>query len=507
MKKLLILLIATYLLLFFIPTNSSFAQDATKVHFYIFYSDDCEHCEVFREFILPDIQERYNIEFKEFEISDDENFELLIKFEAQYGQENDVPVIFIGDKVIGGDDVDTDLENIISEYSKTGCPYPKLEKSEEKDTNAVDLSDDSKPIYIAYFFKVGCKYCDHTVYALKTLKKRYPQLEIREYEINSSESMRLNEALCQLYEVPEKYHQATPMLFVGETFLIEENANFGHIESIIKMYRLTGTEAPWNRVKHLLKDTEKNIIDRFVSFGIFTIVVAGLIDGINPCAFATIIFFVSYLSLLGRKGRDVLYIGSAYTIAVFTSYFSIGILGLSVLEVLQKLRFLSVIVDAIFLITGGIVIILAGYSIYDFYLYKKGKTADMVLQLPKSIKQKIHKVIRKKSRTTHFVLAAFVIGFLVSCQELFCTGQVYLPTLIYMSRLSQYRTWAYIYLVLYNLLFILPLVAVFLLVYWGVTSLVIAKWVEKNLGTMKILMALIFFALGIILIGSVIIWR
>ena len=52
---------------------------------------------------------------------------------------------------------------------------------------------------------------------------------------------------------------------------------------------------------------------------------AGLLDGINPCAFTTLIFLISYLRLLGRRGREVLKIGFSFTLAVFVSYFLIGL--------------------------------------------------------------------------------------------------------------------------------------------------------------------------------------
>jgi cytochrome c biogenesis protein CcdA/glutaredoxin len=457
---------------------------------------------------LPALEEDFNIEYKEFDITDNKNFNLLIKLEEKYGDEgNEVPVIFIGDAVIGGNELYDRLEGVLREYEDTGVDYPELSILEAKPdsiTAEADTTKADKKSYVAYFSKTGCKECDRTAYDLNALQKEFPQLTVREYDINESDAMRMNEALCQLYDVPPKLHQATPMVFVGDQFFVAEEARYNNIKPVIEKTPETAIKPPWERAKPYLESSEDKIVDRFQSFGIFTIILAGLIDGINPCAFATIIFFVSYLSLLGRKGKEVLLIGSAYTLAVFISYFTVGVLGLSFLDFLQDLKFLTILVDAIFIITGIIVIIFGIYSLKDYYLYKKGKISEMSLQLPKSIKQKIHKVIREKSRATHFVLAAFVIGFLVSLQELFCTGQVYLPTLIYMSRLSTYKTLAILYLVLYNLLFIVPLVIVFLLVYWGVTSEVIANWMKKNLGTMKILMAIIFFALGVILIGSVI---
>ncbi|MBC8527198.1 MAG: hypothetical protein H8D22_10195 [Candidatus Cloacimonetes bacterium] len=563
MNKSIFLLISIFILLLFsfFKLNS---EEIPIVKFYIFYSEDCEDCHEFLEFTLPDLEEKYFLEYKLFEMNDEENFILLMDLEDQYGESKNVPEIFIGDKVVGGIEANTELENIIEEYAQTGCDFPELKvkddevkskneipketqkenivseneiekvqsikkekkneqdkkinnepviekiksieenkQVEEKDKNETQIKE--SPIYIAYFFKTGCQHCDRTYYDLKQLKKKYPQTVIREYDIASQEGMKLNEALSKIYQIPEKKHLVTPMVFLGDRYLLEENARLKNIEEIIHSDISSLKIPPWEKAKPMIEKSEKSIINRFKSFGIFTIIFAGLIDGINPCAFATIIFLISYLTLLGRKGKDVLLIGGAYTFAVFITYFLIGILGLNILEVIQQLKFLSIIIKVVYVFSGIIVLIFAFYSLYDYYLFKKGRTSDMVLQLPKKIKQKIHQEIREKSKVHQYILAAFFIGFIVSLQELFCTGQVYLPTLVYMSHLMQYRNLAYFYLVIYNLLFILPLVVVFILIFWGMSSQALSKWVQNRLGLMKILMALIFLALGIILIGSVLI--
>jgi cytochrome c biogenesis protein CcdA len=54
--------------------------------------------------------------------------------------------------------------------------------------------------------------------------------------------------------------------------------------------------------------------------GWLAVVLAGLVDGLNPCAFATIIFFVSYLSLSGKKGKEILITGASFTVGVFIAY-------------------------------------------------------------------------------------------------------------------------------------------------------------------------------------------
>jgi len=58
----------------------------------------------------------------------------------------------------------------------------------------------------------------------------------------------------------------------------------------------------------------------------------------------------------------------------------------------------------------------------------------------------------------------------VSIVELACTGQVYLPTIIFVLGLPQWRARAALALVAYNLMFVTPLIVVFLLAYFGTTS-------------------------------------
>jgi hypothetical protein len=50
------------------------------------------------------------------------------------------------------------------------------------------------------------------------------------------------------------------------------------------------------------------------------VLAAGLLDGVNPCAFVTVIFLLSYLSLLKYRRRDAMLVGAAFTAAMFATY-------------------------------------------------------------------------------------------------------------------------------------------------------------------------------------------
>ena len=65
---------------------------------------------------------------------------------------------------------------------------------------------------------------------------------------------------------------------------------------------------------------------------------AALIDGVNPCAFATIIFFLSYLHIARRSRREILQVGAAFIIGVFVTYFA---MGAGLIQLMERLAFLE----------------------------------------------------------------------------------------------------------------------------------------------------------------------
>jgi hypothetical protein len=95
-----------------------------------------------------------------------------------------------------------------------------------------------------------------------------------------------------------------------------------------------------------------------------------------------------------------------------------------------------------------------------------------------------------------YIAAAFVAGVLVSVFELACTGQVYLPTIVFMTSVEELRLSALAYLILYNALFVLPLIVVFAVTYFGVSSQRLTLVFKANAGAVKLLTAFLFGVLG-----------
>ncbi|MGZ3606268.1 MAG: hypothetical protein ACXU9P_15120 [Thermodesulfobacteriota bacterium] len=126
----------------------------------------------------------------------------------------------------------------------------------------------------------------------------------------------------------------------------------------------------------------------------------------------------------------------------------------------------------------------------------------MKLQLPNFLKKRIHQAIRKESKSTRYFFAAIGAGFVVSILEFTCTGQVYLPTILFVTNIPSLKASAVSYLLLYNFMFIVPLLIIFGIVYWGVTSEQLAFFLQKRASSIKLYTSLLFFALAGILILS-----
>lgn len=245
------------------------------------------------------------------------------------------------------------------------------------------------------------------------------------------------------------------------------------------------------------------VISRFLSFGVLTVMGAGLIDGFNPCAFTVLVFFISFLTFAGYKKRELAVLGITFILAVFATYV---LIGLGLFKFIQSLELFGFLSRIIYLSIAGLAIILGIYSLYDWYIYNKTKDPQRIkLRLPDFIKRRTQKIIQDSARDKNktmieLVVTVFLSGFLVSLLESICTGQTYVPTIAYVVREPSLRASALGYLALYNIMFILPLAIILIAALKGVSSETFSKIARGHLGTIKLLTAGLFFLLGVLLL-------
>ncbi|HAU39146.1 MAG TPA: hypothetical protein DCX07_15705, partial [Phycisphaerales bacterium] len=227
----------------------------------------------------------------------------------------------------------------------------------------------------------------------------------------------------------------------------------------------------------------------------------GLIDGINPCAFTTIVFLLSMLGFLGRSRRDLLVVGAAFTVAVFATYFA---LGWGLLGAAKAFAVSQGVARGVTIAVGVLALAFGVWSAVDAVrCARSGEAKSATLGLPRGLRGRIQRVIREGLSTRSLLAGAIGTGFLVAMLESVCTGQVYLPVLVLVARTPDLRARAASWLLLYNAMFIAPLIVVVAAAYWGVASQRLGGLLRRHLPAVKWLLALLFLALGVLVLLTV----
>jgi len=355
-------------------------------------------------------------------------------------------------------------------------------------------------VEFALFVSPTCVHCNK----LKAeywpqLKEKYKDtVHFTEYDISVDGNNLIFVETAKAYGMEEMGY---PAAAVGSTFLMGYPSEIGlYAEAAIEKARLLNEKT---NVKVSGADDAEGA---FKKITFWAIVGSGLVDGINPCAFAVIVFFISFLTVYKYNRKEIILVGAAYCFAVFGAYL---LLGFGLFKFLYAMQGFSYVIKAFYIITAGLCLIFFGLSVYDFWVYRKTKKSDgMILQLPQSLKVRIHKImgffLRDKNKSAwRLTLAALAVGFGVSLVEAVCTGQVYVPTCVLIMQNPEFRMRAIFYLVIYNLMFVVPLITVFVLALLGYESKGFNEFFKKHLGVTKVLLSLVFLGLFLLLLGNI----
>ena len=211
-----------------------------------------------------------------------------------------------------------------------------------------------------------------------------------------------------------------------------------------------------------------------------TVIVTALIDSINPCAIGVLILLISIMVVYKSRGQMLFY-GMIYILFVYITYL---LAGLGILYFLATIP--QSISEYISIVVGGLVVIAGLIEIKDFFWYGEGIT----LSIPAEKAKKIEKMTRNVTLPAMMVLGAFVAGV-----ELPCTGGPYLAILVFLSQ--GFNMTAFFLLLFYNVIFVLPLVVILLMVYWGYTKVAsLKRWKQENRTFMRLSVGVILIFLG-----------
>ena len=213
----------------------------------------------------------------------------------------------------------------------------------------------------------------------------------------------------------------------------------------------------------------------------FIVAFNALLAGIHPCTLSVLLFFIAFLLMLRRSRIGILKVGISYIIGIFIAYFGIGLGIFKAVSFIDTPHFAAKI--------GAVLVLILGIITILSYLFPK----KLSFGIPKFIKPAIAQLLEKST-----IPAVFLVGILVGLCSFGCTAGIYLSVISLLLVQSEYIK-GILYLILYNIMFILPLIIVLVIA-------VHKKIIEKieNLETkkskyIKLLSGLIMIILAIII--------
>ncbi|MFY9462370.1 MAG: cytochrome c biogenesis protein CcdA [Candidatus Sungiibacteriota bacterium] len=212
--------------------------------------------------------------------------------------------------------------------------------------------------------------------------------------------------------------------------------------------------------------------------------VSALLDSVNPCAFSILLLTIAFLFSIGQLRTKVLRLGGVYILGIFIVYIAIGLGILQTLHLFNTPHFMGRLGALLLIALGSINLINEFFPAFP-----------IKLKIPQAAHTKMAELMEKSS-----VPAAFALGVLVGICEFPCTGGPYLMVLGLLHDNVTYLK-GFGYLLLYNLIFVLPLVIILLIASDKGLLDKVSAWQKKESRTMRyagglamvLLGALIFF--------------
>lgn len=213
------------------------------------------------------------------------------------------------------------------------------------------------------------------------------------------------------------------------------------------------------------------------------IVVASAVDSVNPCAFSILILTIAFLFGIGAMRERVLKIGTLYIAGIFAVYMLIGLGIMQVLHLFDTPHFMAKV-------GAGLLIALGAINIINEFF----PSFPVKLKIPNAAHHKMAELMARISYPT-----AFLLGALVGLCEFPCTGGPYLMVLgLLHDQATYFRGFGY--LLLYNAIFVLPLVIILLISSNAILVVRVQAWQNRERGWMRFGGGVAMTILGIIIL-------
>ncbi|OGZ34867.1 MAG: hypothetical protein A3A94_03135 [Candidatus Portnoybacteria bacterium RIFCSPLOWO2_01_FULL_43_11] len=205
----------------------------------------------------------------------------------------------------------------------------------------------------------------------------------------------------------------------------------------------------------------------------------GFLDGIHPCAIAILIFFIAFLLSFQRTFKNVFVLGLVYIFVIYLTYLAVGVGLFSGIVFFGQPHFFAKL--------GSWLLIFLGAVHLKEYLFPQ---LPIHLRMPKFSGEKVRKLLTKAT-LPGIIVAAFLVGL---C-SIPCSGGIYAAVTALLASKTTYFT-GFLYLLLYNLMFVMPLIILLILSTNPITLAKLAQWRQRNERAEKLVMGILMIALG-----------
>lgn len=212
------------------------------------------------------------------------------------------------------------------------------------------------------------------------------------------------------------------------------------------------------------------------------VLISGFLDGLNPCAFAILLFLIAFIFMLKKTRLSVFKYGLVYILAIYVTYLLIG-LGIWKAILITGVPHLMAKVGAI------LVIILGGVNLVNYFFPK----IPISLRIPMPGRQKIMTLMHQGT-----LPATLLLGILVGLCTFPCSGGIYVAIVALLAAKMTF-TLGLFYLLIYNLMFILPLIIILALAGNRVVVEKLTNLEERNEPRMKLIYGLTMIGIGILI--------
>lgn len=352
-------------------------------------------------------------------------------------------------------------------------------------TNSSNILNSDK-VTLYYFWSRFCPHCNEAKPFVNNLPKTYPWLTLQSFDLVDS---KVNQDLYlqMAKQIKQPANSVPAFIFCGQMMVGYDKAETTGRELEEKLLACHKQENNQQVQKSFHIPGLGKIHYQQFSLPVFTLIIAAL-DAFNPCAFF-ILFFLLSLMVHHRSRVRMLVIGCTFVLCSGIMCFLFMSAWLNLFLITDQLMFITTVAGLIAISFGVI-------NIKDYFFFRQGVS----LSLSDSARTRLFTRIRALTQSGNWstmIVATIILAIAANSYELLCTAglpMVYTRVLT-LNNLSS--TEYYLYLALYNVIYIIPLLLIVLMFSLTLGS---KKLSEKEGRLLKLLSGSMMFGLGMILL-------